>query len=48
MQAKRLWEKFDKVIVLEEQKRAQGDPYLLGLLERIRNGEQTQEDMDEL
>src|SRR6266516_1755230 len=38
VQAKRLWEKFDEVIVLEEQKRAQGDPYLLGLLERIRNG----------
>ena len=48
VQAKRLWEKFDNVILLEEQKRAQGDPYLLGLLERIRNGEQTQEDMDEL
>src|SRR6266516_4568489 len=25
VQAKRLWERFDKVIVLEEQKRAQGD-----------------------
>jgi hypothetical protein len=48
LQAKRLWEKFDKVIVLEEQKRAQSDPYLLGLLERIRNGEQTLEDMAEL
>jgi hypothetical protein len=48
VQAKRLWEKFDKVIVLEEQKRAQGDPYLLDLLERIRNGEQTREDMDAL
>ena len=29
-------------------KRAQGDPYLLDLLERIRNGEQTPQDMDEL
>jgi len=48
VQAKRLWEKFDKVIVLEEQKRAQGDPDLLDLLERIRNGKQNQEDMDAL
>jgi hypothetical protein len=48
VQAKGLWEKFDKVIVLEEQKRAQGDPYLLDLLERIRNGKQNQEDMDAL
>ena len=48
LMAKRLWEKFDKVVILEEQKRAQGDPFLLGLLERIRNGQQTQEDMDKL
>jgi hypothetical protein len=46
--AKKLWEKFDKVVILEEQKRAQGDPFLLGLLERIRNGQQTQEDMDKI
>jgi hypothetical protein len=48
LKAKQLWDKFDNVVVLEEQKRAQGDPYLLGLLERIRNGQQTQEDMDKL
>ena len=48
LQAKRLWEKFDNIVVLQEQKRAQGDPYLLGLLERIRNGKQTPQDMDEL
>jgi hypothetical protein len=36
--AKRLWEKFDNVVILEEQKRAEKDPFLLGLLERIRNG----------
>jgi PIF1-like helicase len=48
LKAKKLWEKFDKVVILEEQKRAQGDPFLLGLLERIRNGQQTQEDMDKL
>jgi PIF1-like helicase len=34
LMANRLWEKFDKVVViLEEQKTAQGDPLLLGLLE---------------
>jgi PIF1-like helicase len=48
LMAKRLWEKFDKVVILEEQKRAQGDPFLLGLLDRIRNGQQTREDMDKL
>ena len=46
--AKRLWEKFNNVVILEEQKRAAKDPFLLGLLERIRNGQQTQEDMDKL
>ena len=46
--AKRLWEKFDNVVILEEQKRAEKDPFLLGLLERIRTGQQTQADMDKL
>jgi hypothetical protein len=48
LMAKRLWEKFNNVIILEEQKRAAKDPFLQGLLERIRNGQQTQEDMDKL
>src|ERR1700722_16102597 len=46
--AKRLWEKFNNVVILEEQKRAAKDPFLQGLLERIRNGQKTQEDMDKL
>jgi len=46
--AKRLWEKFNNVVILEEQKRAAKYPFLQGLLERIRNGQQTQEDMDKL
>lgn len=31
-------------MMLEEQKRAQGDAYLLGLLERLRESKQTIED----
>jgi hypothetical protein len=46
--AKRLWEKFNNVVILEEQRRAAKDPFLQGLLEQIRNGQQTQEDMDKL
>jgi hypothetical protein len=46
--AKRLWEKFNNVVILEEQKRAEKDPFPLGLLERIRNGQQTQADMEKL
>ena len=48
LMAKRLWEKFNNIVILEEQKRAAKDPFLQGLLERIRNGQQTQEDMDKL
>ena len=48
LMAKRLWEKFNNVVILEEQKRAAKYPFLQGLLERIRNGQQTQEDMDKL
>jgi len=48
LMAKRLWEKFNNVVILEEQKRAAKYPFLQGLLERIRNGQQTQEDIDKL
>ena len=48
LMAKRLWEKLNNIVILEEQKRAAKDPFLQGLLERIRNGQQTQEDMDKL
>jgi hypothetical protein len=43
-QAKELWQRFTSVVLLDEQKRAQGDPYLLGFLERLRAGTQTPED----
>ena len=48
LMGKRLWEKFDNVVILEEQKRAAKDPFLQGLLERIRNSQQTQEDLDKI
>jgi ATP-dependent DNA helicase PIF1 len=44
MEAKKLWGRFTNVVMLEEQKRAQGDTYLLGLLERLREGKQTLDD----
>ena len=48
LMGKRLWEKFDNVVILEEQKRAAKDPFLQGLLERIRNSQQTQADLDKI
>ncbi|GJC89504.1 hypothetical protein ColLi_12342 [Colletotrichum liriopes] len=43
-EAKKLWQGFTNVVILREQKRAQDDPYLLGFLERLRDGRQTRED----
>ena len=45
---KRFWEKFDNVVILEEHKRAAKDPFLQGLLERIRNSQRMQEDLDKI
>ena len=47
-QAKRVWQEFTSVVMLEEQKRAQGDAYLLGFLERFRSGQQTAADAKNL
>lgn len=47
-EAKKLWQGFVNVVILEEQKRAQGDPYLLGFLQRLRDGQQTQYDAAKL
>ncbi|KAK2005446.1 hypothetical protein LZ32DRAFT_673453, partial [Colletotrichum eremochloae] len=47
-EAKRLWDGFRSVVILKEQKRAQGDANLLGFLERLRNGKQTRQDADQL
>ncbi|KID78679.1 ATP-dependent DNA helicase PIF1 [Metarhizium guizhouense ARSEF 977] len=41
-----LWKKFSTVIMLNEQVRAAGDPELQGLLTRIRQGSQTEADLD--
>ncbi|KAH7024712.1 uncharacterized protein B0I36DRAFT_251114, partial [Microdochium trichocladiopsis] len=41
-----LWLVFKTVVLLEEQVRARGDPQLLALLERVRDGVQTQQDLD--
>ncbi|KAL4403586.1 hypothetical protein CABS03_15038 [Colletotrichum abscissum] len=43
-EAKKLWQGFTNVVMLEEQKRAEGDTQLLGFLERLREGRQTRED----
>ena len=48
IQAKKTWEMFTCVVILEEQKRAEGDEELIGLLERIRTGRQTAADLDKL
>ncbi|KAH8659685.1 PIF1-like helicase-domain-containing protein [Ilyonectria robusta] len=48
IQAKTTWELFTNVVILEEQKRAEGDKELIGLLERIRTGRQTAADLDKL
>jgi hypothetical protein len=48
IQAKTTWELFTSVVILEEQKRAEGDEELIGLLERIRTGRQTAADLDKL
>ncbi|KAF6786401.1 DNA repair and recombination protein, partial [Colletotrichum musicola] len=47
-EAQKLWLQFTNVVMLEEQKRAEGDAYLLGLLERIREDKQTAEDAERL
>ncbi|KDN72074.1 putative conserved hypothetical protein [Colletotrichum sublineola] len=47
-EAKKLWQGFTNVVMLEEQKRAEGDTYLLGFLERLREGRQTAEDAAKL
>ncbi|KDN61753.1 putative conserved hypothetical protein [Colletotrichum sublineola] len=47
-EAKKLWQGFTNVVMLEEQKRAEGDAYLLGFLERLREGKQTAEDATKL
>ncbi|KFG84187.1 hypothetical protein MANI_116079 [Metarhizium anisopliae] len=41
-----LWKRFSTVVMLNEQVRAAGDPELQGLLTRIRQGSQTQADLD--
>ncbi|KAL0932537.1 DNA repair and recombination protein [Colletotrichum truncatum] len=46
--AKELWQGFTNVVVLDEQKRAEGDAYLLGFLKRLREGKQTREDAAKL
>jgi hypothetical protein len=48
IQAKKTWEMFTCVVILEEQKRAEGDEDLIGMLERIRTGRQTAADLDTL
>ncbi|KJZ68494.1 hypothetical protein HIM_12113 [Hirsutella minnesotensis 3608] len=41
----RLWHMFKTVVLLEDQVRARNDPQLRALLDRIRNGAQTQQDL---
>jgi hypothetical protein len=40
-----LWQMFKTVVILEEQIRARGDPELRDLLDRVRNGVQTHQDL---
>ncbi|KAM4063615.1 PIF1-like helicase [Hirsutella rhossiliensis] len=42
----RLWHLFKTVVLLEDQVRARNDPQLRALLDRVRNGRQTQQDLD--
>ncbi|KAM4066746.1 PIF1-like helicase [Hirsutella rhossiliensis] len=42
----RLWHMFKTVVLLEDQVRARNDPQLRALLDRVRNGRQTQQDLD--
>ncbi|XP_044714516.1 PIF1 protein [Hirsutella rhossiliensis] len=42
----RLWHLFKTVVLLEDQLRARNDPQLRALLDRVRNGRQTQQDLD--
>lgn len=42
----RLWHMFKTVVLLEEQVRARNDPQFGALLNRVRNGLQTQQDLD--
>ncbi|KAM4055420.1 PIF1 protein [Hirsutella rhossiliensis] len=41
-----LWHMFKTVVLLEDQVRARNDPQLRALLDRVRNGRQTQQDLD--
>ncbi|XP_044715945.1 PIF1 protein [Hirsutella rhossiliensis] len=41
-----LWHLFKTVVLLEDQLRARNDPQLRALLDRVRNGRQTQQDLD--
>ncbi|XP_044714447.1 PIF1-like helicase domain-containing protein [Hirsutella rhossiliensis] len=41
----RLWYMFKTVVLLEDQVRARNDPQLRALLDRVRNGRQTQQDL---
>ncbi|KJZ69628.1 hypothetical protein HIM_10991 [Hirsutella minnesotensis 3608] len=41
----RLWHMFKTVVLLEDQVRARNDPQLRALLDRVRNGRQTQQDL---
>jgi len=41
-----LWQMFKTVVLLEEQIRARDDPHLAALLDRVRAGAQTQQDLD--
>lgn len=43
-----LWHKFKTIVLLEEQVRARDDPQFRALLDRVRNGLQTQRDLDSL
>ncbi|KAF6794973.1 DNA repair and recombination protein [Colletotrichum musicola] len=47
-EAQKLWRNFTNVVLLQEQKRAQGDTYLTEFLTRLRDGKQTNEDADRL
>ncbi|XP_044714658.1 PIF1-like helicase domain-containing protein [Hirsutella rhossiliensis] len=42
----RLWHLFKTVVLLEDQVRARNDPQLRALLDRVRNGRQTQQDLE--
>jgi hypothetical protein len=44
----KLFKLFNNIVILEEQVRAKGCSKLLGFLERLRKGEQTEEDFQEL